>query len=62
MTKKNHFVATFPPSFQPSQKIIYMVILRTIPKLRQQIFGLFLTHPPYVSMNNTERQQKLQFF
>ena len=26
--------------------------------LRQHIFGLFLTHPPYVSINSTERQQK----
>ena len=34
----------------------------TIPKLRQHIFGLFLTHPPYFSINSTERQQKLPFF
>ena len=35
--------------------------LGTIPKLRQHIFGLFLTypviHPPYVSINSTEHQQ-----
>ena len=28
----------------------------TIPILRQHIFGLFLTHPPEVSINSTEHQ------
>ena len=40
--------------------------LGTIPTLRQHILGLFLAPPPpqptYVSINSTERQQKLAFF
>ena len=32
--------------------------VRTIPILHQHIFGLFLTHSPYVSINITECQQK----
>ena len=33
------------------------VILGTILILRQHIFGLFLTHLPYVSIDSNERQQ-----
>ena len=29
--------------------------------LRQYLFGLYLTHPPYVSINSTESQQKMLF-
>ena len=35
---------------------------KTIPILCQHIFGLFQTHPPYVSIDSTERQQILSFF
>ena len=37
-------------------------IWETIPILRQHTFEHFQAHPPYVSMNSTERQQKLPFF
>ena len=35
--------------------------LGTIPKLRQHIFGLFLTHPTTMSAYSTELQQKWPF-
>ena len=33
----------------------------TIPILRQHIFELFLTHPPCISIDSTERQEKCHF-
>ena len=38
------------------------VYVMTIPILCQHFFGLFLTHPPYVSIDSTESLQNLPIF
>ena len=50
------------PSFFASQSAHFGQGWGTIPILHQHIFGIFQAHPPYVSMNSTERQQKMVIF
>ena len=62
LLKKMHLQFLSPP-FQDRQKVKNWGG-GTIPILHQHIFGLFFdppNHPPYVSINSTERQQNWHF-